>query len=349
MMSFRGGRLLELALPTVTVWLLSDIAEAKGRQDLFVRQSPQRLKALQEMALVQSVESSNRIEGVTVPQERLRPLVIGHARPQNRPEQEIQGYRRALQMIHTSAAKMLVTPELLRRLHATCQPGSDAGEWKRTENEIIEFRPNAPPRVRFHPVLPRETPAAVEELCLAFRATTQQRQVHPLVAAGAFVFDFLCIYPFRDGNGRVSRLLTLLTLYHHGYEAGRFISLERLVEDSREDYYEALFRSSQGWHDGAHDLLPWLNFFLGVLRRAYRELEERAGQLKSPRGAKTALVTAAVEAFPGNFTLADVERTCPGVSRDMVRLILRSLRRRGRIVCLGRGPGAAWRKKGNTS
>jgi Fic family protein len=350
MMSFRGDRLSQLALPTGTVWLLTDIAEAKGRQQLFAKQAPQVLKALQEMALVQSVESSNRIEGVTVAPERLRPLVVGHARPRNRSEEEIQGYRRALHLIHTSASSMSVTPELLQRLHGTIQQGgNDAGQWKRVENEIVEFRQNAAPLIRFRPISVAETPGAVEELCLSYRTVIDQRTVQPLLAVAGLVFDFLCIHPFRDGNGRVSRLLTLLALYQHGYEVGRYISLERIVEESREEYYEALYRSSQAWHEGQHDLLPWLNNFLGVLRRAYREFEDRAGQIKTPRGAKTALVSAAIEAFPGDFTLADVERACPGVSRDMVRLVLREMQKKGLVTCVGRGPGATWQKKGNIS
>ena len=202
--------------------------------------------------------------------------------------------------------------------------------------------------VRFRPVSASEAPGAVEELCLLYRRACDQGQLPPLLAIACLVFDFLCIHPFRDGNGRVSRLLTLLALYHHGYEVGRYISLERLVEETREDYYEALRKSSQGWHEGRHDLLPWLNDFLSVLRRAYREFEERAGQVKSPRGAKTALVEATVEGFPGEFALSDLERACPGVSRDMVRRVLRELQRTGKVVCLGRGPGARWRRKGNT-
>lgn len=350
MMSFRGGRLAKLSLPVGTVWLLTDIAEAKGRQELYARQAPQVLNALRETAIVQSVESSNRIEGVTVQRERLRPLVVGRARPRDRSEEDIQGYRRALDLIHTRARDLSVTPDTLRRLHRIAQQGAaDAGEWKQIENEIVEYRQGAPPIVRFRPVSVAETPAAIEELCLSYRHALAQESVPPLVAVGALVVDFLCIHPFRDGNGRVARVLTLLALYHHGYEVGRYISLERLVEESKDEYYETLFRSSQGWHEGQHDLLPWLNYFLTILRRAYREFEERVGQIKSPRGAKTALVEAAVEAFPGEFTLADIERACPGVSRDMIRRVLRHLRRAGRVGCLGRGPGAPWRRRGNTS
>lgn len=349
MMSFRSGRLSKLNLPTATVWLLTDIAEAKGRQDLYVKQAPQVLKALRETAIVQSVESSNRIEGVTVPAARLRPLVVGRARPRDCSEEEIQGYRRALDLIHTQARSPSVAPDVLRRLHRIAQHGAaDAGEWKQIENEIIEYRQGAPPVVRFRPVSVAETPAAIEELCLSYRHAIAQESVPPLVAIATLVLDFLCIHPFRDGNGRVARLLTLLALYHHGYEVGRYISLERLIEESKDEYYETLFRGSQGWHEGQHDLLPWLNYFLAVVRRAYREFEERVGQMKTPRGAKTALVEAAIEGFPGEFTLADLERACPGVSRDMIRRVLRDLQRAGRVACLGRGPGARWRRKGNT-
>ena len=206
--------------------------------------------------------------------DRLRPLVLEDARPRDRSEEEIQGYRRALERIHGEAKTLAITPELLQWLHATIQEGSgDAGQWKQVDNEIIELREGAPPLVRFRPVKVAETPAAVEELCLVYRHALNQSLAPPLVAVAALVFDFLCIHPFRDGNGRISRLLTLLALYQHGYEAGRYVSLERLVEESRAEYYEALHRSSEGWHEGRHDLLPWLNFFLTILKRAYRELD----------------------------------------------------------------------------
>ena len=350
MMSFRDGRLERLALPQGTAWLLTDIAEAKGRQELYARQAPQLLRALRETALVQSVESSNRIEGITVAPARLRPLVVGNAKPQDRPEEEIHGYRQALNLIHTNARDLAVSPEVLRRLHRVAQEGvGDAGHWKRVENEIVELRQGAAPVVRFRPVSVANTPAAVDELCAFYRHAITQGEMSRLVAVGALVLDFLCIHPFRDGNGRVARLLTLLALYHHGYEVGRYVSLERLIEESKEGYYETLRRSSEGWHDGRHDLLPWLNYFLGVVRRACREFEERAGQVKTPRGAKTALVAAAVDAFPGDFTLAQLERACPGVSRDMVRRVLREFQKGGKVVCFGRGPGAGWRRKGSTS
>jgi Fic family protein len=275
MTSFRGNYLGRLTLPLGSVWLMSDVAEAKGRQDLYLDKPPEILTSLRETALVQSVESSNRIEGVTVAPDRLRPLVLEDARPRDRSEEEIQGYRRALERIHAEAKTLAITSELLQWLHATIQEGSgDAGQWKQVDNEIIELREGAPPLVRFRPVKVAETPAAVEELCLVYRHALNQSLAPPLVAVAALVFDFLCIHPFRDGNGRISRLLTLLALYQHGYEVGRYVSLERLVEESRAEYYEALQRSSDGWHEGRHDLLPWLNFFLTILKRAYRELDK---------------------------------------------------------------------------
>jgi Fic family protein len=282
MISFRGDRLARLTLPVGTVWLLTDVAEAKGRQDFTLRQSPAVLEGLRETAVVQSVESSNRIEGVTVAPGRLLPLVLGDAKPRDRSEEEILGYRRALDLIHAEARDLAITPDLLQRLHGIIQEGSgDAGQWKRVDNEIIELCEGKPPVVRFRPVAVAETPAAVEELCLSYRYTMNQGTAPPLLAVAALVFDFLCIHPFRDGNGRISRLLTLLALCQHGYEAGRYVSLERLVEESREEYYDVLRRSSEGWHEGRHDLFPWFNYFLVILKRAYRELA-RAGDNPPP-------------------------------------------------------------------
>lgn len=342
MMTFRNGRLLEFTVPMATSWLLNAISEAKGRQDLYTRQAPQVLKALREMALVQSVESSNRIEGVTVAPDRLRPLVLGHARPKDRAERDIAGYRQALDLIHTQSA-LAITPDLLRRLHELSQEGSgDAGQFKRLDNEIIELRPDSPPIVRFRCVSAAATPDAVEELCLLYRHAVDQDNLPPLVAIGALVLDFLCIHPFRDGNGRVSRLLTLLALYQQGYEVGRYVSLERLVEESKEDYYRALQESSQGWHEGRHDLLPWLNHYLSVIRRAYAAFEKRAGEVKAPRGAKAELVLSAIRRQPGSFRLADIERECPGVGREWIQSLLSELKARGEVSCQGKGPAARW-------
>ena len=348
MMTFRNHRLRDLTVPMGTNWLLNDLAEAKGKQELYTRQSPQVLKALREMALVQSVESSNRIEGVTVAPDRLRPLVLGQARPKDRSEQDIAGYRRALNLIHSESEELHITPDLLRRLHRLCQEGSgDAGQFKKADNEVIELQPGAAPIIRFKCVSAKATPAAVDELCLVYRHAIDQDHIPPLVAIGALILDFLCIHPFRDGNGRVSRLLWLLQTTHLGYEVGRYISLERLVEQNKERYYETLEQSSAGWHDGTHDPWPYVNFVLFILKTACREFETRVGQVGSPRGSKTALIEAAIGNLPGEFALRELEQACPSVSRDMIRRVVREMAGKGKLVSNGRGPGARWVKEGN--
>ena len=175
------------------------------------------------------------------------------------------------------------------------------------------------------------------QLCL------RERSVHPLIALGAFNLDFLCIHPFRDGNGRVSRLLLLLQCYHLGYDVGRYISLERLIEQNKSRYYETLEQSSQRWHEGRHDPWPYINYLLFILKSAYREFVERVGQVQAPRGSKTEQVLAALGTLPIEFTLRQLEEACPGVSRDMVRRVLRA-QSGDSIECIGRGPGARWRR-----
>jgi Fic family protein len=347
MMTFRDSRLRDHMLPMSTAWLVNDIAEAKGKQDLFTRQSPQVLKTLREMALIQSTESSNRIEGVTVAPDRLRPLVLGHTKPRDRSEQEVQGYRLALNKIHSGHAKLPITADTLKHLHALCQSASgDAGQFKRIDNEIVELRQGSAPVIRFKCVSAKQTPAAMDELCLLYRHALDQDNIPPLIAIAGLVLDFLCIHPFRDGNGRVSRLLTLLVLYQHGYEVGRYVSLERLVEESKEDYYEVLHRSSQRWQEGRHELTPWMNLFLAVIRRAYAEFEQRAGNVKTKRGAKAGLVIAAIHQQPGDFQLSDIERACPGVGREWIRTLLTDLKAAGEVSCQGKGPAARWRYLG---
>jgi len=346
MMSFRGIRLAETHLPLGTVWLLESLAESKGRQALYEKQSPQILKALREMAIVESTESSNRIEGVTVERDRLRPLVLGNARPRDRSEEEIVGYRRALSWVHTNHEKIPIEPETFQRLHALAQGGTsgDAGRWKQAPNEIIQVHPDGRREARFRPLEPAQVPSAVEELCIAYRHSLDQLKVTPLLAVAGLVLDFLCIHPFRDGNGRVARLVTLLARYHHGSTVGRYISHERIVEQTKESYYDALYQSSVGWHEGQHDVLPWFNYLLSTLRIAYREFEERTARERPARGSKADLVAYALEHVPSPFGIADVEQLCPNVSREMIRVVMNRWRKEGRLKVLGRGRDARWRR-----
>ena len=334
------------SIPTAVSWYLADLAEARGRQDLFSRQSPQKLKALREHALIESAVSSNRIEGVVVDQRRIGTLVFGKPLLRDRNEEEIRGYRDALKLIHEQGAKIHFSEAMIRRLHRQIRGEIwDAGRYKEKDTDIIERSPDGRHRIRFRTVPARETPRAMRELTTLWGRCLKERRIHPLIALAASNLDFLCIHPFRDGNGRVSRLLLLLQCYHLGYEAGRYVSLERLIEQNKERYYETLEQSSRRWHEGRHDPWPYIGYLLFILKTAYREFEERASQMKTIRGGKTELVEAAVRRFSGDFTLSELKQACLGVGPDLVRKVLRDLQKVGKVKCLGRGPGARWRSR----
>ena len=319
------------------------LGEARGRQDLFLRQYPEQLNTLRTHAQVESTESSNRIEGIVAAPGRVRDLVVHDAQPRDRSEQEIAGYRDALQLIHKSHVDMRFTENVVLQLHQMLyryHPGS-GGRWKSTDNQIVE-RDGAGNvvRVRFTPTSAVSTPQAMADLVARYEGVIDGRLAEPLVALPLAVLDFLCVHPFTDGNGRVARLLSLLLLYHFGYHVGRYISLERIIEESRGTYYDALERSSRGWHDHAHDAHPWLEYFWGVLIRAYDEFEDRVSTLK---GSKTDQIRAAVARRVGAFGIAEIERDAPGESRDMVRHVLRQMREEGLVKVEGIGRGAKWR------
>ena len=333
------------AVPAATSWYLADLGEARGKQELFTRQSPQKLKALREHALIESAVSSNRIEGVQVEPARVGTVVFGKSHLRDRDEEEVRGYRKALDLIHTEGASLPVSEETIRRLHALSRGGlGDAGEYKGIENDIIETFPDGRQVLRFRTVRAADTPACMRELVERWHDVLKARTVHPLIALGAFNLDFLCVHPFRDGNGRVSRLLLLLQCYHVGLEVGRYISLERLIEQNKERYYETLKLSSQGWHEGRHDPWPYINYLLYTLIEAYKEFEGRVGRTASPRGEKRAMVASAIDRAVGSFSVADLQRECPGVSLDMIRRVLKDLKAAGKVACLGRGRSALWRK-----
>jgi Fic family protein len=332
------------AVPAATSWYLADLTQAVGRQQMFTKQSPQRLKVLREHALIESAVSSNRIEGVEVEPARVGTVVFGNKHLRDRDEEEVRGYRRALDLIHTEGAGLAINEETIRRLHALSRGGlGDAGEYKQTDNDIIEVLPDGRRQVRFRTVSAASTPVAMRELIDRWLDILARHAVHPLIAVAAFNLDFLCIHPFRDGNGRVSRLLLLLLSYQQGLEVGRYISLERLIEQSKDRYYETLQRSSENWHDGTHDAWPYVGYVLYTFLDAYREFERRMDATAS-RGEKAELVRQAIRAQPGEFRLNDIERACPGVGRDWIRRLLAELKKRGEVVCSGRGPAARWRK-----
>jgi Fic family protein len=335
------------SIPTATAWYLADLGQALGKQDLFIRQSPQRLKVLREHAMVESAVSSNRIEGVEIEPGRVGTIIFGRPSLRDRNEEEVKGYRDGLKLIHEKAAVLAVSEETILSLHKLTRGNIwDAGHYKVKDGEIIEKYADGRQRVRFRPVPAVQTPAAMKELISLWGDSLRDRSVHPLVALAAFNLDFLCIHPFRDGNGRVSRLLLLLQCYHLGYEVGRYISLERLIEQNKQRYYETLEQSSMGWHDAKHDPWPFVSYMLFILKTAYREFEERLGQVAMPRGEKTALILAAVGKSSGPFRVSDLQKACPGVGLDLIRSVLKRLQAEGKVKCLGRGQQAEWRKTG---
>jgi Fic family protein len=338
----------DASVPASTSWYLADLGEFRGQQELYTRQSPQRLKALREHAMIESAVSSNRIEGVALDPSRVRDVLVA-PKPlfRDRDEEEVRGYRDALKLIHDSVAPLPVSVASILKLHRLARGEIwDAGQYKEKDSDIIERYPDGGERVRFRAVSALDTPAPVANLITDWQHCLDERWIHPLVALSAFNLDFLCIHPFRDGNGRVSRLVLLLQCYQLGYEVGHYVSLERLIEQNKTRYYETLEQSSQGWHQGRHDPWPYINYVLSILKMAYRDFAERVGDVKAPRGAKTEQILTAINAFSGVFTVTQLEQACPGVSRDMIRRVLRAQQNVGAVECQGRGPAARWEKKG---
>jgi Fic family protein len=332
-------------IPIGTGWLLGECMEGRGKQDLWLRQKPEILAVLREQAVIQSAESSNRIEGVTVAANRLRPLLLGKARPRDRSEEELAGYRAALDWIFLRKRRVAITPDVIRRLHALAQGGSqgDAGALKARDNEIIEMLPTGERSLRFVPVSAKETPAALEMLCRRYRTACDEERIPPLLILATLVLDLLCIHPFRDGNGRVSRLATSLLLQSQGFEVARYISLERLVEETKEDYYRVLKVCSQGWLEGKNEIIPWWNFFLGTLRRAYKELERQI-VVAGARPAKGALVRQAVLGQVESFTLAEMAAQLPAASSQLIKKVLAEMKKARLVRLAGRGRGASWER-----
>ena len=329
---------------------LGDIDRMQGAESTFRGAHPEALGTLIEIARIQSVESSNAIEHITAPAERIQKLMAQKTTPANRGEEEIAGYRAVLDTIHADAPHIPFTPSVVEQLHRdlyqfTSTPG---GRWKTTENAIQEVLPGGERTVRFQTLPAIATPAAMAELHERFALAREHGEHHPLLLIGCYVFDFLAIHPFLDGNGRISRLLTLLALHQAGYEVGRFVSLERLIDDSRETYYDALRAAGHGWHEGEHDIGPWLRYLLGVLNAAYRELEGQVATVTG-RGSKREAIGHFIGRSIGDeFTVADVRRAVPAASRSYINKTLTRLREDGAIEPVGAGRGARWRRRNGT-
>ena len=264
MMSFRNDKLMKMRWPNETLRLVGQIQEFKGKQDLFKQQLPEILEALRDAAVIQSAESSNRLEGIVINTNRLSSIIQKKVQPQNRSESEVAGYRDVLATVHASAEYMNLKPGLILQMDRDLMQyvGNIGGRFKNNDNTITESYPDGTKRIRFVTVPALQTPNAIDELVNAYRRDRELGTINELLLIAAFTLDFLCIHPFSDGNGRMARLLTLLLLYQTGYEVGRYVSLEKVIEETKEQYYETLEQSSVGWHEGEHNLLPWVNYFL---------------------------------------------------------------------------------------
>ncbi len=347
MFSLDEEYLLRQSVPlTMMSNILRTLGQYQGKQALLQHQRPQLIKTLKEIAIIQSSESSNRIEGINVDPKRLEPLLKQRLKPKDRSEAQVLGYRNVLADIHANYNKIDLTPQTILRMHKQLFKFTDltSGEWKTKNNTIEERLSDGTWITRFEPVSAQQTPVYMQELCQRFNRLWTQSSIDRLIIIFAFIFDFLCIHPFTDGNGRISRLLCVLLLHKADVDVTRYISYERLVEDTKDSYYEILHEVSQDWHQGQHRLIPWLDYNLGLLVAAYKELDERVDSIDSEKGSKTAWLLELIDEMPTEFNIGELVRLCPGISRPMIRHVLENLRREGKLESLGTGRSAKWRK-----
>ncbi len=333
-------------VPASLVNQLSAIDVGRGREEAFCRQHPNALETLIEIARIQSTQASNAIENITAPRKRIAALVAAKTTPANRSEEEISGYRAVLDLIHSSAQSIPFRPSTVEQLHRDLYQftGVPAGRWKTVENSITQIESYGSETVRFETTPAWETPAAMDELHESF-ARARGYEHHPLLVIGCYVFDFLAIHPFRDGNGRMARLLTLLALYQAGYGVGRYISLERLIGDAKQTYYDALQAAGRGWHEDKHEIRSWLVYFLGILVAAYAEFESRCEVVRGGRGSKLAAVHQFVRTnVSDEFTIEELRQAVPGVSDSYLNKTLAGMRDQGILESRAAGRGSRWRR-----
>ena len=317
---------------------LTLINEYKGEQRLFIEAHKDELIELVEIAKIQSTEASNRIEGISTADDRLKNLVQAKTTPRNRDESEIAGYRDVLNTIHENYDYIPINANYILQLHRDLYKflaSVEGGVFKTSDNVIREVDGNGDEHIRFRPIAAWETPEAVEELCMAFREAKDD--VDPLILDMMFILDFLCIHPFNDGNGRMSRLLTLLLLYQSGFIVGKYISIEKIIEESKETYYEVLQDSSINWHENENDYKPFVNYMLGVIVNAYKEFETRVKLLTDTNISKQDRIRKIIQKHIGTITKAELIEMNPDISDTTVQRALAELLRNGEIEKIGGG------------
>ena len=329
----------KLLTPEV-VALLSQIHEHKGQQNLFIEAKKDVLTELLEIAKIQSTEASNRIEGIITTDDRLKKIVRDKTMPKNRSEREIAGYRDVLSTIHDSYDYIPVRPGMILQLHRDLYKYSGSaigGNFKNSDNIIAEELPDGTKRVRFQPVPAWETAEAMTMLCDALNEALGTEEMDPLILIPIFILDFLCIHPFNDGNGRMSRLLTLLLLYRSGYIVGRYISIEKIIADGKDSYYEALQQSSYDWHEGTNDYLPFVRYMLGIIVAAYRDFSTRVELLTTKGLSKPDRIREVIRGTTGKITKAQIMEKCPDISHITVQRALAEMMSNNEIIKIGGG------------
>ena len=328
----------KLLVPDI-VALLTQIHEFKGEQNLFIEANSDTLTQLVEVARIQSTEASNKIEGIYTSDDRLKKIVLNKTTPRTRNEQEIAGYRDVLATIHESYEYIPLRPTMILQLHRDLYKFSGmsiGGHYKNSDNVIAETDSAGNRFVRFQPVPAWETPEAIDFACKAYDEAVQSG-ADPLLVIPMFILDFLCIHPFNDGNGRMSRLLTLLLLYRSGYIVGKYISIEKVIEQSKETYYETLQQSSAGWHENQNDYAPFVRYILGVIVAAYRDFSSRVQVLVTSGMSKPDRIREIIKDTLGKITKAEIMEKCPDISQVTVQRTLIELQKKGEIIKLGGG------------
>lgn len=322
------------------VSMLTQIHECKGEQKLFTKTKKEELRKLVEIAKIQSTQASNRIEGINTSDNRLRALVSEKTHPKNRNEREIAGYRDVLKLIHENYLYIPIRPSIILQLHRDLYKfeGYNIGGIYKTSDNIIEEEDGQGNKfIRFKPIATWETPEAMEDLCAAFDEIKSSGQIDMLLLIPMFILDFLCIHPFNDGNGRMSRLLTLLLLYREGYMVGKYISIERLIENTKDLYYDCLQKSSQGWHENANTYEPFVKYMLGIILGAYREFSDRMTLIRSKEMSKPEKVKEMIKNTVGTITKTEILKACPDISQITVQRTLAELLEAKEITKIGGG------------
>lgn len=322
-----------------TLGLVAAIYKYAGKQELYLKQKPHELEKLVEIAKIQSTEASNAIEGIVTTNTRIRQLVEEKTTPKNRDEQEIAGYRDVLNVIHESFDAIPITKNYILQLHKMLYSHMNnpvAGKTKNVQNYISATYSDGHKEVLFTPLAPYETPEALDRICEEYNRVIGNLELEPLIAIPVFIHDFLCIHPFNDGNGRMSRLLTTLLLYRNGFYVGKYISLEAKIAKDKDLYYDALGKSQIGWHEGNEDHTPFIKYLLGTILAAYKDFEDRFSIVEEKLPAID-MVRKAVDNKIGKFTKQDIRELCPSLSLGSIEGSLRRLVSVGELKKEGSG------------